>query len=532
MVFAIVTDPNSLGVGGGGFGWYGVTPGLAVEFDTFENFENSDPDGNHVGIDLNGGLVSVAANAVASRMNDGGLFCSWVEYNGVTKVLEARLAQSTSRPANPLLAYFVDLPALLRTTDAVMGFGAGTGFATNQHEIVSWQVTTTPAMGETPTGSNVTVPVSTTFFHAKTGLDTEVEVDVTFATVTSEGFTSVEATSTPAEVPPTTYTADIGLCSRTRKLGCQTDEDCPTGETCKGYHGFAFDVSTTASVSGPVTVCSHYEDNERRPAGGNGYVDGTGKPGKGIPEKSLRMLAEEGGVFTDITLPGYPDTLANVVCGQVNSLVAAAGRVAARGKLGLYLRTDMPGGPIPPTAESKLTDCFAEWSRCTPKGCGGQTVPKLTADNPVPPAVLTGVAKKAKCKNDDTVNDCTFCVRICAKGQDKDLFPDCAKTDLRQYLLTKPLPTSTETADVQNAQNILSALQALPNSQLNPINSTVSFDPALTPGETVCSGDIILTVPLKNNNTTQGKKTVTLTGVSSSGETDVNKLDLICNPKP
>jgi hypothetical protein len=138
IVFAVQTQSDSVGGGGGGIGFAGVAPSLGVEFDTFFNGSSSDPNGNHVGIDLDGDLVSVLTAPVAARMNDGDLFCAWVDYNGARDELEVRLSQGQSRPTTPILVYSIDLPAQLGTTDAFVGFTSGSGSGGNKHEILNW----------------------------------------------------------------------------------------------------------------------------------------------------------------------------------------------------------------------------------------------------------------------------------------------------------------------------------------------------------------------------------------------------------
>lgn len=95
-----------------------------------------------------------------------------------------------------------------------------------------------------------------------------------------------------------TYTLD-GSNSFTMNLPGATIPGCPAG---------GVDVTTTASVTGPIEICSQYPD-----ANDDGIVDGTG-----INEASLRFLHEEAGVFVDRT--SSADPVANRICAQVSSL--------------------------------------------------------------------------------------------------------------------------------------------------------------------------------------------------------------------
>lgn len=136
LVFVIQTQANNVGGGGGGIGYSGISPSVGIEFDTFDNGEIN---GNHVGIDLNGSVTSVVNTPVSPRLNDGNVWFAWVDYNGVTDVLEVRAGESATRPVTPLLTHTVDIPTLLGSTDVFLGFTSGTGAGGNRHEILTWQ---------------------------------------------------------------------------------------------------------------------------------------------------------------------------------------------------------------------------------------------------------------------------------------------------------------------------------------------------------------------------------------------------------
>ncbi len=140
LVFVVQTVANNVGGIGGGLGYLGIPNSVGIEFDTFFNSPVGDPDGNHVGIDTNGSVTSLSTASVGPRMNDGDTFCAWVDYNGVTDLLEVRLAQSATRPTNALLSRTIDLLAVLGSSNAFVGFTAGTGDGGNTHEILSFEV--------------------------------------------------------------------------------------------------------------------------------------------------------------------------------------------------------------------------------------------------------------------------------------------------------------------------------------------------------------------------------------------------------
>lgn len=140
LTFTVQTVANTAGGAGGGIGYSGIANSVGIEYDTYDNgtFGN-DPNGNHVGIDLSGNIASVQTAMVGTRMNDGNVWYSWVDYDGVTDNLEIRLSQSSTRPLLALLTRNVDLAAVLGTTNAYVGFTSGTGSAWGNHDILSWE---------------------------------------------------------------------------------------------------------------------------------------------------------------------------------------------------------------------------------------------------------------------------------------------------------------------------------------------------------------------------------------------------------
>jgi len=71
-------------------------------------------------------------------MNNGAIWNAWVDYNGVTDLLEVRLSESSTRPASAILSMTRDLVTDLGTTNAFVGFSSGTGAAFANHDVLSW----------------------------------------------------------------------------------------------------------------------------------------------------------------------------------------------------------------------------------------------------------------------------------------------------------------------------------------------------------------------------------------------------------
>lgn len=142
LVFTVQNVSNSVGTSGGGIGYQDIDKSIGIEFDNWYN-GGFDPDGNHVGIDVNGDIASdpVATSPVALD-NPGALHRAWVDYNGATDQLEVRLADSDTRPAAALLTKTLDLPNILGggtdVNDAFVGFTSATGSAWANHDVHSW----------------------------------------------------------------------------------------------------------------------------------------------------------------------------------------------------------------------------------------------------------------------------------------------------------------------------------------------------------------------------------------------------------
>lgn len=140
IVFTVQTVSNTAGGLGGGIGYAGINNSVGIEFDNWNNGSGDGNSDNHVGIDINGSVNSVAINTNPGfYLDSGNLVTAWVDYDGATNNLEVRANTTGVRPTSPLLSYTVDLASVLGSTDAYVGFTSGTGAAAAYHDIVSWQ---------------------------------------------------------------------------------------------------------------------------------------------------------------------------------------------------------------------------------------------------------------------------------------------------------------------------------------------------------------------------------------------------------
>ncbi len=141
IVFVVQSVSADIGGLGQGIGYSGISPSVGVEFDTWHNSANYDPDSNHVGIDVNGnvnhGSGSPYTLGVTPRFDDGNIWSVWVDYDGTT--LEVRANQTGVRPAAVLLSRTLDISAILGQSNAYVGFTAGTGADWGNHDILNWE---------------------------------------------------------------------------------------------------------------------------------------------------------------------------------------------------------------------------------------------------------------------------------------------------------------------------------------------------------------------------------------------------------
>jgi hypothetical protein len=159
IVWTIQTVSSGVGGTGGLIGYGGITPSVGVEFDTFVNEGNSDPNNNHVGVNVNGNMTSIltaspggviecTAPVRANCLANGNVWSVWIDYTGTT--LSVALADnSTVRPAN-LISTNINIPCILAggtaggtgcptpASSAFVGFTSGTGSGYENHYLLNW----------------------------------------------------------------------------------------------------------------------------------------------------------------------------------------------------------------------------------------------------------------------------------------------------------------------------------------------------------------------------------------------------------
>lgn len=138
MVFMLQPISTNIGTQGGGIGYDGVRPSIAIEIDTWQNSENNDPPFDHISIQRNGiiqhGGADNLAGPVSAILNKDNIEdCQWhaftIQWDAANKVLSAYMDNELRVTAN------VDLVAEVfgGNPSVFWGFTSATG-GSNNHQ--------------------------------------------------------------------------------------------------------------------------------------------------------------------------------------------------------------------------------------------------------------------------------------------------------------------------------------------------------------------------------------------------------------
>ena len=140
LTFLVAQTGSALGggMGGGELGYARIGNSVAVEFDSYQNGEYGDTTANHIGIDVNGSLFSVATATVSTSFKTGALWNAWVDYDG--HALEVRYSLTDVRPTAAQLARTMDIVSIVGNQYGHAGFTAGTGSESTNQDITTWSM--------------------------------------------------------------------------------------------------------------------------------------------------------------------------------------------------------------------------------------------------------------------------------------------------------------------------------------------------------------------------------------------------------
>ncbi len=134
----IVSPTDTIGSAGGGIGYEGLNNTVVIELDTFNNGSQDQNNGNHIGINVNGSTTSLVQTNIATRFNNSEIWNVWIDYNGSSQLLEARVSQDSNRPVEATVFSTVNIPNILGQNDFFVGFTSATGAGVGNHDIISW----------------------------------------------------------------------------------------------------------------------------------------------------------------------------------------------------------------------------------------------------------------------------------------------------------------------------------------------------------------------------------------------------------
>ena len=222
--------------------------------------------------------------------------------------------------------------------------------------------------------------------------------------------------------------------------------------------------------------------------------------GTSINELSQAILHQDAttGQFVNVTDPGYPDPIHNIVCGSVPGLSPFV----------VAVFTNIPGGG------SAQTDCMSEWNAGS----------AIVFDR-------TGLPRnRVVCRDGDACDadgaadgKCQFRIDICPNAADARL-PGCAPSDIARYTLAAPNPHARNLTNRTNAAAILTALANLQST--SPVSNEVIYNPPLT--ASTCASGVSIIVP--RGAVKPGGKTIKLRAATSGGTVDTDILNLVCLP--
>ncbi|CAI5950251.1 unnamed protein product [Closterium sp. NIES-64] len=119
---------------------------VAVEFDSVLSVKHSDPNDNHVGVNVGGSPVSLASATAPLILNDAHTKHAWIHYDPTSSgTLRVFLSSDPDQPPTPVLRARVSLCSILQPKASAaafyVGFTASSTAAPQAHSVLSWTFT-------------------------------------------------------------------------------------------------------------------------------------------------------------------------------------------------------------------------------------------------------------------------------------------------------------------------------------------------------------------------------------------------------
>jgi len=252
---AFVLQPLCTGLGGigGGIGYLGINPSLAVEYDTWQNI---DPPEDHIALQSNGDLSHTGANNLAgpvtlANIENGAYHPTVISWDAGTQTLDVTF------DGNPIYSYTGDIVTNIfgGVTDVFWGFTAATGSANNDQRVCITNVsfvaqtpytvtdTSCPNSSDGSIDLNITGGVGPFTFLWSTGATSEdisgltsgtYTVDVTDANGCVSNYTISVGFTADTEPPTVTCPADIVVNNDPGQCGATVNYNVSFGDNCPG----------------------------------------------------------------------------------------------------------------------------------------------------------------------------------------------------------------------------------------------------------------------------------------------------------
>ena len=158
FTFVIASGTSSLGSSGGGLGYAGASNSVAVSFDTYDNGSSDGNSSNHVGVLSNGSTnlltfgnpygqncdthANGGCNLANGFLSNSHIWTGTVSYDG-SQISVIVMDPAEGYATTVISNYAINIPQLLNSTTAYVGFTGSTGSNGESHDILSWNMATT-----------------------------------------------------------------------------------------------------------------------------------------------------------------------------------------------------------------------------------------------------------------------------------------------------------------------------------------------------------------------------------------------------